>query len=402
MIKVKFETETGSPNSEAWHQWRAKGIGASDSIHTSSKAGLTKEKASWANSNKLLAQKLGLAKPTAMNSFMHKGVNLESTARRRFEEDTGIIVMPTFGEMESHRFMRASFDGVSFFKDILEIKCPSENIHNLAKAGIVVPYYLPQLAHQCLVLHGEPKNWTGEERVFFATYNPDDSEGHDLAIVPMFSKQLKQMASQLLGVNTNFFNKIDSLSKGNFAERFKNFEKKHEGLLTTFGEAEATSKAAKAFLRDSVVNNDYVPENFTVTSSIRKNKNFNTEAVLTALGWDDVPREYRKPASVVVSIDKPEVTFSSPIEAEIAQIETDMIIKSLKPEMDKVKEDASKLIEIVGYLQGDLMTVYKRKGSVDWDLVLSDTCLTRSAFENPSEDTVLTIRKNKVIKTQAA
>lgn len=404
MIKVHFETETGSPGCQAWHDWRANGVGASDSIQTACKAGLTKKKPSWANSNKLLAQKLGLAKPTAMNSFMQKGVNLESTARRRFEEDTGIIVMPTFGEMDSHRFMRASFDGVSFFKDILEIKCPSEEVHNMAKEGVVVPYYLPQLAHQCLVLHGEPKNWTGNERVFFATYNPDDSEGHDLAIVPMVSGQLKQLASQLLNVNTNFFNKMQSLAKGNFAERFKNFEKKHEGLLTTFGEAEATSKAAKEFLRDAVINHKYIPQHFTVKPSTRKNKNFNSEEVLAVLGWDDVPPEYRKASSIVVNVNKPEVAFTSALDAEKAQIESDLIVKSLTPEMDKVKEDAAKLIALVGYLQGNLMTVYKRKGNVNWDLVLSDTELTRSSFEHPSEDPIVTIAKINAakVKTKAA
>lgn len=402
MIKVKFETQTGSPNTVAWHNWRAEGIGASDSIHTACKAGLTKKKPSWANSNKLLAQKLGLAKPTAMNSFMQKGIDLESTARRRFEEDTGLIMMPTFGQMDSHPFMRASFDGVSFFKDILEIKCPSEEIHNLAKSGVVVPYYLPQMAHQCLVLHGEPRNWTGNERVFFATYNPDDLEGNDLAIVSMVSGQLKHLASQLLNANTNFFTKFQSLAKGNFAERFRNFEKKNEGLLTTFGEAEATSKAAKEFLRDAVINHEYVPQNFTVKTSPRKSKNFNSEEALAALGWDEVPPEYRKASSVVVTVNKPEVVFTSALDAEKAQITSDLIVKSLTPEMDKVKEDATKLIALVGYLQGNLMTVYKRKGNVNWELVLSDTGLKRSSFEHPTEDSIVTIAKIKEAKVKTA
>ncbi|MBD3768453.1 MAG: YqaJ viral recombinase family protein, partial [Gammaproteobacteria bacterium] len=338
MKKVKFVTESGSPNTEEWHAWRKAGIGASDAISIAAKAGIIKNPPSWANGNKLLAQKLGVSTPTTLNPYMERGQELESEARRRFEEETGIIVMPTFGEMDDRPYMRASYDGVSFFKAIVEIKCPSDVVHNMAKNGQVVEYYLPQLAHQCMVMHGEPHYWTGEETLFFVSYNPEDAE-KDIAIVRMKSAQLRYTAELLIGVEHNFHQKRTYLEKRNYPQLLAQFERHYEGLLETYAEADATSKSAREYL-GGLVEQGYVPQNFSVKTGTRNAKQLDKEAVLKTLGWEDVPSQYRGDSIMVVSLKKPTITFSNGLEAELAKINSDQIIKSLEPEMEKFKQEA--------------------------------------------------------------
>lgn len=424
MRVVRFDTSSGSPDTREWHDWRAQGIGGSDAIHIAAKAGMIVDPPSWVNGKKLLAQKLGVAKPTKSNWVMERGSRLEEPARKRFEEEsvefldeelranafqrfkqkTGLVMRPGFGEMDSHPFIRASFDGLDFWGRILEIKCPSQAIHNQAKGKEVASYYLPQLAHQLMVRHGEPKLWTGKEEVYFVSYNPDDENGEDLAIVKLQSHQLKGYAQRLLTVHANWYNKWQSLAKLNLPQRLHRFEQKHERLFATFSEAKAIEESAKECIKDKVENASYVPAFHNAKPGSRNNPRLNEEAILQRLSWDRVPDRYKKPSSMVLRVNKPEVSYENPLEAEKDMIKAKNIIKTLKPEFEKAKEEAEVLADQIGYLQGDCFSMYEKVGGIDWNLVCSDHGLSKEEFTEHTKSHFVTIRAKtqKQLEQEAA
>jgi len=410
MIKRKFETSSGSPNSQAWHDWRNSGIGASDCVHIAAKSGILRDSPSWANGKKLLAQKLGVAHPTKTNWRMERGTRLEEEARKRFEEDsvslmqakqtamirfnehTGLVMRPSFGEMDKHPFIKASFDGLDFWGRILEIKCPCQSVHDMAKKGVVVEYYKPQLAQQLLVRHGEPKNWTGKEEVYFVSYNPDDPE-QDLAIVYFESQSLYQMATQILNANINFYNKWQSLKKLNLPKKVKAFEKKHEGLFAAMAEARSKKKIALEFIKKQIHDDSYEPILHSAKPKKHTSSTVDGGAILHRLFWDSVPPEYRKkPSTVLMSTVKQDISYTDAKEAESDLIEAKSIENLLKPEFEKAKEEAQLIAEQIGYLQGDSFTLYEKAGNIDWGLVCADNDLNKDDFMIRTTSDTITLR----------
>jgi putative phage-type endonuclease len=197
------KTKTGSPDSPEWHAWRSNGIGGSDAPVIAAENGLC-DRAAWMKGVvHLWLLKTGKRQADQFNWAMARGKHGELPARIAYEEQSGNAVEPIFGEMESHPFVRASFDGVSLDASVItEIKCPSKTVHEMAKNKIVVSYYQPQLAHQGLVAWGEPGvSWQGKY-FHFVSYIPETGE---LAWFEFPASLLLGMAERLLELETQFW-----------------------------------------------------------------------------------------------------------------------------------------------------------------------------------------------------
>lgn len=179
---------SGSPNSAEWHAWRAAGIGASDAPVIAAASGLC-DPASWMSTvHKLWLVKTGQAEGPAYNAAMRRGTNGEGPARDAVEKATGLLVYPVFGEMDTYPVLRASFDGMDFDGNtIVEIKCPNQTVHDLAKNGEIVGYYVPQLIHQSMVAWGLPSKEWNNKLAIFASFVPETRE---LALVHRTGREL--------------------------------------------------------------------------------------------------------------------------------------------------------------------------------------------------------------------
>lgn len=133
-------------NSEAWHEWRGKGIGSSDIPII---LGLSP----WKTPLQLWEEKTGLVKSEFTGNYAtDRGHALESVAREIYSVKTGLKPVPinlSHGEMH---FMRASLDGLDMdTRTVLEIKCPGKEDHLLALTGKVPEKYMFQVQHQLFV-----------------------------------------------------------------------------------------------------------------------------------------------------------------------------------------------------------------------------------------------------------
>lgn len=208
MKSVVFQTASGSPDTAEWHAWRQGGIGGSDAPIIAGDAGLITDKPNWLKSaNWLYLIKTGQKQQEDLsnNPAVKRGKENEEPARKLFEKQTGILVSPCFGEMETHPFIRSSFDGMTFERDVLaEIKVPSQKVHDLAKFGRVVEYYKPQIAHQALTAWGHPDNWT-DQMTFFISYNP---EADELVFVDKPAKDYRALAEKLFEAEVKFWESV--------------------------------------------------------------------------------------------------------------------------------------------------------------------------------------------------
>lgn len=204
MRRVEFSLVSGSPNTQEWHDWRARHITGTAAVVIAKDNGLIQSAPAWLpTARDLWLEKMGRAKPVEVNAAMLRGTQGEEPARLAFEEKTGITMMPAFGEMEDFPLLSASLDGVSFQEDgLLEIKCPSSRVHTLAKANEIVEYYHPQIAHQAMVLWGHPDTWKPEYRTFFGSYVPETG---DLAVVEKSAMDFAKMAAELLPYEYEFW-----------------------------------------------------------------------------------------------------------------------------------------------------------------------------------------------------
>lgn len=143
-----------------WEQFRLQKIGASD-------APIIMGVSPWKTRFQLWLEKTERAtnKP---NQSMLRGKVLEDTARKAFEEKTGLVVFPRVVQSIDHEWMIASLDGIDMDETVVvEIKCAGEVDHALAKQGKIPEKYYPQLQHQLSV--------TKLEKCFY--YSFDGNEG---------------------------------------------------------------------------------------------------------------------------------------------------------------------------------------------------------------------------------
>lgn len=150
-------------NTPEWLELRRKKIGASD-------APIILEVSPWKTPYQLWVEKTtGTNSP--INSYQKRGHDLEEPARRAFEKKTDIVMFPKVMFHASFPWMMASLDGMDIEGNtIVEIKCPGQADHDLAKAGKVPDKYFPQLQHQLAV--------SGLEMMFYFSF-----DGADGAIV---------------------------------------------------------------------------------------------------------------------------------------------------------------------------------------------------------------------------
>ncbi len=131
---------------ESWHEWRSKGIGASD-------APIIMGVSPWKTRYQLWQEKTGRVKADKIGNWAtQRGHDLEPKARAQYELETGNNCPPKLVEYAEAPFIRASLDGYDEKKNIvLEIKCPGAADHQKAMAGNVPDKYWPQLQHQLMI-----------------------------------------------------------------------------------------------------------------------------------------------------------------------------------------------------------------------------------------------------------
>lgn len=244
MRYVHFPTVSGSPDSAAWHTWRRGGIGGSDAATIAFNAGLLKreESASWQRDYAgLLAEKRGEPRPDRDNFAMRRGKALEPIIKATYEAQTGIPVQPIFGEQDEHPFIRSSFDGAALGLDVLvEIKAANIEVHEAAKAGLIIPYYRPQVAHQALTAWGHPDTWDLSREMHFVNHYNGETV---IAVVPAGDDGMRRLAEALQVAHLAFWKEVEEgryfppevLDAAREFKRLKLLEKEIEAQLSKYG-----------------------------------------------------------------------------------------------------------------------------------------------------------------------
>ena len=130
----------------------------------------------WKTRYQLWLEKTGIVSAdSGENWATERGNQLEPMARADYELRYGLDMPVVFAEHVEYPYLRASLDGYNAeHKIILEIKCPSEKDHALAKTGVIPDKYYPQLQHQLLV--------TGANAVHYYSY--DGIRGEKVVCLP--------------------------------------------------------------------------------------------------------------------------------------------------------------------------------------------------------------------------
>jgi len=134
--------------SKEWLEMRRNHLGASD-------APIIMGISPWKTPFQLWEEKLGMAAEQEETFAMKRGTEMEPEARKAFEDATNLEMFPQVVHHPQHKFMIASMDGLTLDGTAgVEIKCPGQKAHSIAKEGNVPEYYMPQLQHQlaCLSL----------------------------------------------------------------------------------------------------------------------------------------------------------------------------------------------------------------------------------------------------------
>lgn len=127
--------------SREWLKWRSTRVCASD-------APIILGQSKFKTIEELYNEKIKCFE-TSPNPYMLRGIELESIALRKFEEETNLIMFPCVGVHDELDWMAASFDGVTICRTaICEIKCPGRRDHNEAMLGMIPFHYKAQLQHQ--------------------------------------------------------------------------------------------------------------------------------------------------------------------------------------------------------------------------------------------------------------
>jgi putative phage-type endonuclease len=136
--------------SNEWHDWRKKGLTASDLPII---LGLSPYKTPW----QLWAEKVGKINPPDLtgNPHVQRGVRLEDEARQQAEARYNEILLPLCGECSRWDILRASFDGLDSEMTPYEFKAPSDSVWNDIESNGVqsstYKLYEAQVQTQCVV-----------------------------------------------------------------------------------------------------------------------------------------------------------------------------------------------------------------------------------------------------------
>lgn len=175
-------------NSDEWLKWRMDGIGASD-------APVIMSLSPWKDYDTLLYEKVTRAKPPAPHFGMLRGAKLEPVARDIYQRRTYLHFPPVCAEMDDYPFLRASVDGYhAESQTVLEIKCPNQMDHALARTQRVPEKYYAQLQHQLLV--------TGARWLHYVSYDGRED------CVPVLMGPDPEFQKRLLEKLIEFWNKV--------------------------------------------------------------------------------------------------------------------------------------------------------------------------------------------------
>lgn len=185
--------------SQAWLDWRKTGIGSSDAPSImnlspwKSRKDLWEEKVFDYHKNKtvltnrqmeIIIEKMK-TKELQNESAKNRGKKLEDVCRKKYENLVGYEVIPFCGFHDSYEFLKVSLDGWNKDKNLfVEIKCPNQKTHEIAIAGQVVDYYVPQLLHQFVI--------TEAPKCHYVSYHDRYPPGQQLVIVEVTKENAKE------------------------------------------------------------------------------------------------------------------------------------------------------------------------------------------------------------------
>lgn len=204
-----------------WHEWRQKGIGASDAAVV---MGVSKFK----SLNDLRKEKLFGISTQKETAAMRRGKEMESEALRFFMGETGYLLdEQKCYEHPKRNWMRCTVDGINEAEKILvEAKVPTGDLYN----EVPLMYY-PQCQHLMEVLD--------YKKMYFISYN---EKGGKILEVPFDANYTKN----LIAKEQEFWNEIQSgFKKMDDIEHWK----KIKDDLTVIREA---LKASEVLYKDSI------------------------------------------------------------------------------------------------------------------------------------------------------
>lgn len=307
IVHIPHDNPSGSPDSPEWLAWRKEGLGSSDSIFIAHEKHLipADPKPSWIKPLAWLVRvKQGVERADGDTWATIRGKHGESIARALYEQQTGNVVAPIFGEMDEYPFIRASFDAMTLCGGtIVEIKCPGAAAHAYAMLGTVPSYYLPQLAHQGLVAWGEPDTWPQDAEFHYVSCVPETREA---VIVRVPAPQLQALAGKLLRELIAFWAVVRGESSlhgedyARLAQAYLAAERVVEKAKETL---EERRKALERFLLESG-RDKIVGEGLNI-SFVEKRGAIDYDAALRDLGVGaDALEQFRKPMQRIFSIRK--------------------------------------------------------------------------------------------------
>jgi putative phage-type endonuclease len=188
-----IDVKQGTPE---WHEYRKMRIGASDAPAIMG-VGFQTPLQKWKEKMELTT--------VEVTDRMQRGTDLEPLARQAFIDQFGIDVFPCVVESKTHPWMFASLDGLSFDGEVaVEIKCPGEKDHEVARQGRVPEKYFPQLQHQMLVLNLQMMHY----------FSFDGKQG---IRVPIYADSEYQRS--LLAKERDFYNKLITFEQPELTDR---------------------------------------------------------------------------------------------------------------------------------------------------------------------------------------
>lgn len=147
-----------SQGSDAWLEFRRSKIGASDAPSIMG--------CGYSSLPQLYDQKVNGVQ-VFVNNAMRRGNEMEEEARRWTEEHLTEILFPAVYQHHEYEWMTASLDGINLEGTVcVEIKCPGEKTHSIAKSGEIPVAHQWQMLHQMEVM--------GLDKMYYVSYVPGD------------------------------------------------------------------------------------------------------------------------------------------------------------------------------------------------------------------------------------
>lgn len=139
------------PNSKEWLEYRRTRIGASD---TPIIMGVSPFKTPY----QLWESKL-YGNTEQLNSAMRRGMERESIGVEAAQKKLGVFFEPKIVQHPDIEWRFCSLDGIDMMGEVaIEIKWCNKKVHDMAKRGVVIDYYFPQIQSQ-LACTGLDKMW---------------------------------------------------------------------------------------------------------------------------------------------------------------------------------------------------------------------------------------------------